>query len=1686
MEGVQESQEPGPGEQEGEGEDPEGERVAWQERPPSPLFKLGGAKVAGETKARPGHPTRNPHHTLKVAVETIDQGLLKLHPVRLVANAIVRLAPGETCELSGPLSTPGADIKIRPRDSHWLPAHVEVKSARLETDTLVRIVVKNSSSKKTATITSQDVLAEMQMMTPHTGAADVPTLEALVGPCCETVIKVDGEVARALLDSGSQVTIISEKFYRSRLSSVPLEQPDCNLTINGAGGQKIPFLGCVRVQVQLPVEVAGTAKAIDTVAVVGPDTAFSARVPVIIGTNTIRCFAREFSLGTNPSHQTPTPSPIPCAVAFAYQDASGHREGRLAPVRLKGAAVTLPPNSTTDVRGMVRLNQLATRDAVLIQEPTVDCLPEGVAVLASKAPTASLPRVRVTLVNNTPVPVRLRSRQVVADLYSIRAEYGVPQILQQLARDSDPETGKEATAASTTATLGQAESDPSLRSRLRFGDGVDQDWKAQFIEELVSYSDVFSSADFDIGRTDITHDIELTPGPPIRARPRPIPPQDLEDVRKHLKELLDAEIIKPSSSPYASPIVLVRKKSGQLRLCIDYRSVNARTIRDSYTVPKIEDLIKTLAGAQHFSQMDLSKAYYQVPLTDRAKKISAFTTPLGLYEFERLSFGMVNAPSTFQRLMERCLGDMNLAELIVFLDDVLVHGKTLQELGERTLKVLEKLRKYNLKLDPEKCVFGVREIRHLGFFISGEGVRPDPEKIEALTTWPVPKTVRDVKAFLGFCGFYRRWVPRFSEIVKPLNELTAGYLPAKTARKTGKRPQLTLSSDVSHQWGDRHQTAFGKVIQALTTAPVLGFPDPQLPFKLHCDASGTGLGAVLYQKQGTKDVVIAYASRGLNKSETNYPAHKREFLALKWAMSEKFHDYLLGAKVQVYTDNNPLCYVLKTAKLDATSHRWLAALSLYDFDLYYKKGKTHTDADGLSRRPQPPPEEDPEFIAQKERTQFLLDRAKRWDTAMEGEVVSAVLQNAGVERNTAYCGAGTQQLTKAAQPRVEEECLTAAVENLSVDPDAIPNDVLDPIHMTGSIAPPDWAKIQQLDPDLRQVKTSLEKGLAIPTTNPVLKAYHRERRHLTLHKGLLYRVVKEDEDQKRTQILVPRSHQAAAMRGVHEDLFHTHFEDAIHHARRRFYWPYMATHLERHIKRCERCIRRSARTQRAPMATITTSSPMELLSIDFLTIEVKGKKQDILVVMDHFTKFAQAICTGDQKARTVAKALWDNVFMPFGFPERILSDQGRDFESRIIKELCTMLGIEKCRTTPYHPAGNPVERWNRTLIGMLRSLEEEQKKDWRKHLKACVHAYNCCIHQSTGYSPFFLFFGRQPRLPVDLAFGLPIGKKTPNLTQYVKDIKENLKQAYDQASKAMQRSAERNKARYDRQAHAVALEPGDRCLIKKLGPRITSKVDDRWEKEICVVEWRHPEVPVYTVRREDGLGQSRTLHRNLLLPIGFIDDVHSVPKPTSTATRGQKADDAAQEGNEESDEEDLGAPGQYFGPFGTSTLRPEAEPFVPTVTQQAEEVETAVDVSTEEEHVGDAVAEPTTGSAEDAGTDQTDPDDMGSGTSSAEPDGSEIQQESDEELADPEIGDPDTQDSEVDDSQGGTQARRSARQRRPPQRYCECDGTCCHVATRVPEFSYFGLGNPAGSVPRESATGGGWQHLISLFGFCDL
>ena len=435
---------------------------------------------------------------------------------------------------------------------------------------------------------------------------------------------------------------------------------------------------------------------------------------------------------------------------------------------------------------------------------------------------------------------------------------------------------------------------------------------------LEQYRGVFSEHDGDLGCTALVqHEIHLEDTAPVRQRYRRLPPSQFAQVKAHVQELVGKGIVQPSCSPYASPIVVVQKKDGTIRLCVDYRQLNAKTRKDAYPLPRIEESLDALTGATLFSTLDLASGYHQVPMAERDKDKTAFCTPFGLFEFNRMPFGLCNAPSTFQRLMERIFSDQSFHSLLLYLDDIVIFSSSFQQHLQRLEVVLGRLKEHNLKLKLSKCHFFQEEVQYLGHVISARGVATDPDKIQTVLQWKRPTTLTDLRSFLGFASYYRRFVAGFAKHAGPLHKLVA-EVQGKGKKRGGANAML------GNLWNDHCEQAFETLKQELVSAPVLKYADFSKPFVLEIDASHQGLGAVLSQEMDGKRRPIAFASRTLRPSErnmSNYSSMKLEFLALKWAVTERFREYLLGAKFVVYTDNNPLSH-LQTAKLAAVEQRW--------------------------------------------------------------------------------------------------------------------------------------------------------------------------------------------------------------------------------------------------------------------------------------------------------------------------------------------------------------------------------------------------------------------------------------------------------------------------------------------------------------------------------------------------------------------------------------------------------------------------------------------------------------------------------------------------------------------------------------------------------------------------------------------
>ena len=356
--------------------------------------------------------------------------------------------------------------------------------------------------------------------------------------------------------------------------------------------------------------------------------------------------------------------------------------------------------------------------------------------------------------------------------------------------------------------------------------------KTKLKEMLEKYSDVFSKGKTDIGYTDvIQHRIKLTSDKIVKLPYRRMPPGLYAEVRDHLQDLLDANIIEPSCSPYASPVVVVRKKTGEIRLCCDYRRLNEITKKDGFPLPRIDEVVDSLKGCKYFSLIDMASGYSQVPVAEEDRHLTAFVVPHGLFQYKTMPFGLCNSPATYSRLMSKVFSGDLFFGVLIYLDDLLIYSQTFEEHMEKLEMIFNKLRKFGLKLKPSKCSFLKKSLVYLGHEVSEEGVRVDPKKIDVIKTWPVPKTIKDVRKFLGFAGFYRRFIKNFSIIASPLHDLTKGTI------KQGKI-----------NWSDACQNAFHDLKDKLCSTVTLHYVDFEKPFYIEIDASSTGIGVILSQE----------------------------------------------------------------------------------------------------------------------------------------------------------------------------------------------------------------------------------------------------------------------------------------------------------------------------------------------------------------------------------------------------------------------------------------------------------------------------------------------------------------------------------------------------------------------------------------------------------------------------------------------------------------------------------------------------------------------------------------------------------------------------------------------------------------------------------------------------------------------
>ena len=1210
-------------------------------------------------------------------------------------------------------------------------------------------------------------------------------------------VTIDGVKVEGLWDTGSQVTIMSEACFRENFCEDRLVHNNQFVKLVAANGLNIPYTGYFVADIHVGEECLKERGVLVRTGEVSPR--------LIIGTNVID------DVAVGPESRD--------ASTF-HQQAKFSGPTCVGRVRLPKEGVYLPANSILPVSIKPNVKGGLRDDDCFVVESSPGN--EGKFFIANTVVHGKGPWT-IPLINVGKEDLLLRGHTPFGTIH--RARHVVTQEL-------DFEESEDGTTIQCRRVEVQSkdEEEPVLK---REDVDCSEEEFVQLRDLLSEFSDTISKHDLDLGFTDKVKHRIIDDDVPVAQPFRRIPPGQMEEVKLHIQDLLEKDVIQPSTSPYASPIVLVRKKNGQIRMCCDFRKLNKKTRKDAFPLPRIDESLDALHGAKYFTTMDLSSGYHQIAMDERDQHKTAFTTPWGLYEFKRLAFGLSGSPSCFQRLMSSSMHDMLFEILLVYLDDILVYSDSFEEHLKRLRRVLTRLREIGLKLNPKKCHFCRKSVQYLGYKVSADGIETDEEKVKAVRDWPRPKTLRELRAYCGLCSYYRKFVKSFSNIAGPLHALVG--------KLNGSDKKKSKSVVIGEEWTPECENAFQLLKEKLTTAPILAYADFSKPFVLETDASARGLGAVLSQEQDGKLRVIAYASRTLRPSEKNmknYSSFKLELLALKWAVTEKFRDYLLCAHFTAFTDNNPLSY-LSTAKLGAVEQRWAAQLAQFNFQIKYRSGKENVNADSLSRNPVEDPTEDSvdEVVAAS-----ILDVT----TQIPHEVVTSATATACVYTTT-------ETATPSSDPMQSDS---------TYDRD-------EATHAFPSIPIQDLKADQENDPDIGEFlrvwrsgryPTRRERKGKSRTFSLLCKQWGR----LEERKGLLYRKIRiPHSGEEVSQLVLPTKLRTAVFESVHSN-GHQGVERTTRLLQERCYWPGMCSDVSVWIRECERCSLGKQPHVKVvtPTGHLLASRPLEVVAMDFTLVDkASDGRENVLILTDVFTKFTIAKPTRDQKATTVARILVTEWFQKYGIPARIHSDQGRNFESEVIKELCLLYGVQKSRTTVFHPQGDPhPERFNRTMFSLLRTLPAEKKRKWPDYLPELVYIYNTTPHSSSGFSPFHLMFGRKPKLPVDFLIGDDDTEVPVSTTDWVRKHRERLQQVHELAQRNLEQAAAKRKVRHDQGVTGETVNIDDVVFIRD-HPLGRHKIQDIWKPErFKVIATPRQDGGPYLVEPRDG-GRRRWISR---------------------------------------------------------------------------------------------------------------------------------------------------------------------------------------------------------------------------------
>lgn len=982
-----------------------------------------------------------------------------------------------------------------------------------------------------------------------------------------------------------------------------------------------------------------------------------------------------------------------------------------------------------------------------------------------------------------------------------------------------------------------------IKNQLRLNHLNDEE--KELIENLcLSFEDIFYLEGDQLTFTNqIKHEINTTDENPIFTKSYRYPHVHKQEVKTQISKMLGQGIIQPSVSPWSSPVWVVPKKmdaSGKQkwRIVIDYRKLNEKTIGDKYPLPNISDLLDQLGKCEYFTTLDLASGFHQIEIDKKDIPKTAFSVENGHYEFVRMPFGLRNAPATFQRVMDNIMSGIQNEKCLIYMDDVIIYSSTLNEHMNRLKEVFFRLRKYNLKIQPDKCEFLRKEVSYLGHIITEKGVKPNPDKVAAVQRFPVPKNQKEIKSFLGMAGYYRRFIPNFAKITKPLTKL--------------------LQKDIDFNFNSECMESFELLKKTLISSPILIYPNFEEEFVLTTDASAFALGSVLSQGPIGKDLPIAYASRTLCTTETKYSVIERELLAIIWSVHH-FRPYLYGRRFKLVTDHRPLTWLFSIKDPGSRLARWRLKLEEYDYEIVYKPGKINCNADALSRIRLNHIKESILFnnkvIKEDENSQSSeTNNITEEDVLREFQIFQRRHENESLIDYSKITYTNNQLLDRSHKniivffqkdkvQKLHEEILDDLLEtntDISCEKINIINSskvrnrdyYIIGLPFENDLAIEHLFKLLMLNK--HEIDTSKQYHIENIIDMPILEIFSfifaDDDLKLTICQNI---VTTPDEDQR--PIIINQYHDGKAN-------LHRGINETIRRIKEKYNWPNLTKDVETYIKSCDTCARTKAIRKNLSQPLVITETPktaFERINIDILEIPSRNY---LLTIRDELTKFTQAYPIESKSAKNVVNTLLI-YFQHYGTPLRIHCDSGCEFNNQLLKDLCLLYDIKLTFSSVGHPQSNgSLERFHSTLLEMIRTHKTDNPNEHPLTIVPyAIICYNNSLNSTHGFTPYELIFGHTSSRPPETLYN-----QKDLITKYIRDLNNRISYYYKTARNRILENKEKAKERFDKKVteNRYNFELGQQVYLKE--SQIKNKLEDKFlgpftikevfDNNCCIIE----------------------------------------------------------------------------------------------------------------------------------------------------------------------------------------------------------------------------------------------------------